>query len=209
MPIGIARKHRGWWRSPRVLLGIFLIILAMTLTFFALRFAGHMDRYWVAKDTILAGQSVTEEMLVPLEANPGTAAKHYFPVGKLPPLHATQTIAAGELLSRGSVTDTPGDTKKLVLQLAAPLPSGVEKGDYLEIWQLPADLDHEITAEDLPPTAQIIAARAVFVAEKRSGVAVRISDEILIEILVENEDLEAILAALGLQRSLVAIPVAS
>lgn len=209
MPICSGKTRIGWWRSPRALIGITLIALAMILTFVAVRVAGHMDKYWAVKDTILAGQSITEEMLVAIEANPGVAAGHYFPAGKLGQIRATQTINAGELLARGSVASGAGNVKKIVLKLASPLPSGVSKGDYLEIWQLPDGADGGADFENLPQEAHNIAPRVVFVAEKKPGVTMRVTEDISIEILVKNEDLEDLLAAIGLQRSLVAIPVTS
>ncbi|NMX11211.1 hypothetical protein [Mobiluncus mulieris] len=208
VPIG-SGKTQGWWHSPRVYIGIILIALAMMLTFVAIRVAGHMDRYWAAKDTILAGQSITKDMLVAIEANPGVATRHYFPAAKLGQIRATQTIGAGELLSRGCVSSGSGNVKKIVLKLASPLPSGVSKGDYLEIWQLPNGTDSDTDVENLPREAHNIAPRVVFVSEKKPGVAMRVTEDISIEILVENKDLEDLLAAVGLQRSLVAIPVAS
>lgn len=209
MPIGSKVYSGKNLVSRRTILGVFLILLAMALTFLAVRIAGHMDRYWVAKETIVAGQSITTEMLVAVEANPGVAAEHYFLADELPSLRATQTIAAGELLAKGAVTDVPANQKKLVVRLASPLPSGVSKGDYLEIWQLPGDSEGSFSSGELPAEAWNVAKHAVFIAEKKPGTTVRVTEDTSVEILVSDKDLAGILAAVGKKQPLVAIPVAS
>lgn len=208
MPIGaeISRKNRFFNR--RRVIGLFFIILAGILAFFAIRTAGHMDRYWAAKDTILAGQAITSEQVVAVEANPGKSANLYLPADKAPNLRATQTIGAGELLARSSVTDSPAEVKRLVIKLSSPLPGGVEKGDYLEIWKLPESASGGLSTPDLPPAAGKIASQAVFITQKKTT-SVTPSEETSIEVLVNEADIEALLGAVGQKLPLVAIPVAS
>lgn len=207
MPIGVEVSTGGRHFNVRMMVGAVLIIAAMALTFFAVKTAGHMNRYWVAKDTIVAGQTITPQMLEEVEANPGVAAEQYFRVGKLPEIRAIQTIGAGELLARSTVSDEPVGVKKLVVKLASPLPGGVEKGDYLEVWQLPQDSQKDPDTAELPEEAAKIAHRAVFLAEKKPLGAVRITEDTSVEMLVEESDLEALLAAVGMKQPLVAIPV--
>lgn len=208
MPIGQELSQKDRFLNRRRVFGIFFIILAGVLAFFAIRTAGHMDRYWAAKDTIVAGQAITPAQLVAVEANPGNSARRYFKADKVPSLRATQTIGAGELLARSSVTDAPVEVKQLVIRLSSPLPGGVEKGDYLEIWQLPEESSERLSQRSLPRSATKISAQAVFISQKKSA-TVTASEETAIEVLVNEPDLEAILGAVGKKLSLVAIPVAS
>lgn len=210
MPIGSEVTNRAQWLNRRVIFGILLVVLAGLLTFLAIRFAGHTERYLAAKDTLIAGQALTADNLVEVESNPGPASAHYFKSGSLPSsLVVLQTIHAGELVARGSVSEGSADVKQLVVPLSQPLPSGVEKGDYLEIWQLPSAEGGIASSGDLPQSAQKIASQTVLVARKQSDSGLGGNQKQQVEVLVPAADLQALLGALGRELPLVAIPEVS
>lgn len=211
MPIGSEISSKSRYLNRRTVLGIGLMVLAVILVIVTVRLASHLEGYLVAKTTLVAGHTVQSSDVEVISANPGRAAGLYLREGELKEGSVVvQTIAGGQLLPKTSLSQTEPYNKRIVLELAAPLPSSVKKGDYLEIWQLPDGKSASVFDKNLPlKNAQKLADKAVFLAEKNSETALGSKNKTNVEISVPEEDLSSILAAIGTKTPLMAIPVAS
>lgn len=211
MPIGSEISSKSRYLNRRTILGIALMVLAVILVIVTVRLASHLEGYLAAKTTLVAGQTVQSDDVEVISANPGRAAGQYLREGELKEgTVVVQTIAVGQLLPKASLSQTKPYNKRIVLNLAAPLPSSVKKGDYLEIWQLPDEKSASTFEQDTPPeNAQKLADKAVFLAEKKSETALGSKNQTNVEISVPEEDLSPILAAVGTKTPLMAIPVSS
>ncbi|NMW88297.1 SAF domain-containing protein [Mobiluncus curtisii] len=187
------------------------MILAVILVIVTVRVASHLEGYLVAKTTLVAGHTVQSGDIEVISANPGRAAGQYLREGEIQEGSVVvQTIAGGQLIPKASLSQTEPFRKRIVLNLAAPLPSSVKKGDYLEIWKLPDEKSASTFESDTPlENAQKLADKAVFLAEKKSETALGSKNQMNVEISVPEEDLSPILAAVGTKTPLMAIPVAS
>ncbi|EFU82743.1 MULTISPECIES: SAF domain-containing protein [Mobiluncus] len=211
MPIGSEISSKSQYLNRRTVLGVALMILAVILVIMTVRVASHLEGYLVAKTTLVAGHTVQSGDIEVISANPGRAAGQYLREGEIQEGSVVvQTIAGGQLIPKASLSQTEPFRKRIVLNLAAPLPSSVKKGDYLEIWQLPDEKSASAFESDAPlENAQKLADKAVFLAEKKSETALGSKNQMNVEISVPEEDLSPILAAVGTKTPLMAIPVAS
>lgn len=211
MPIGSELSSKSRYLNRRTILGIALMLLAVILVIVTVRLGSNLDNYLVAKTTLVVGQTVESGDVEVISANPGTAADQYLREGELKEGSVTaQTVVAGQLLPKAALREIKTSHKQIVLQLAAPLPSNVKRGEYLEIWQLPDEKSANTFAQDSPlEDAQKLADKAVFLEEKRSETTLGTKNQTNVEISVPAEDLSPILAAIGTKTPLMAIPVAS
>ncbi|WP_249288835.1 SAF domain-containing protein [Mobiluncus curtisii] len=211
MPIGSEISSKSQYLNRRTVLGVALMILAVILVIVTVRVASHLEGYLVAKTTLVAGHTVQSGDIEVISANPGRAAGQYLREGEIQEGSVVvQTIAGGQLIPKASLSQTEPFRKRIVLNLAAPLPSSVKKGDYLEIWKLPDEKSASTFESDTPlENAQKLADKAVFLAEKKSETALGSKNQMNVEISVPEEDLSPILAAVGTKTPLMAIPVAS
>ena len=211
MPIGSEISSKSQYLNRRTVLGVALMILAVILVIMTVRVASHLEGYLVAKTTLVAGHTVQSGDIEVISANPGRAAGQYLREGEMQEGSVVvQTIAGGQLIPKASLSQTEPFRKRIVLNLAAPLPSSVKKGDYLEIWQQKNEKSASAFESDAPlENAQKLADKAVFLAEKKSETALGSKNQMNVEISVPEEDLSPILAAVGTKTPLMAIPVAS
>lgn len=212
MPIGQEVSKKSRYLNRRTILGIVLMLVAAILVVVLVRMVSNTEGYLRAGTTVAAGQTIEPGDLETVQVNPGDSAASYFREGEMPlPAVATRTIEKGELLPRSAISQTlDSGTKKIVLELVAPLPSGVRTGEALEIWRLPSETAaNALTVETGGADSQLLSPQAVFLTERHSDSALSGKSRTVVEVSVDSEELALILDAVGKKSPLMAIPVAS
>lgn len=211
MPIGTEIPSYSKFFNRRSVFGVFFIVLAVALVLASVHFAAQKEGYLVARDTIVAGQRLEPADYTVVNSNLGAAASHYFRAGELGKnAVAVQSVGAGELIARTAISNRNPGLKQLVVRLAAPLPHSVKAGDILELWKLPNGKDLSVFEQDeLPQEVTQLSKQAVFVSTDQTSNSVNAGRQAAIEVMVPTADIPAVLAALGVDSELMAVPVAS
>ena len=209
MALGKQIKVQRGWRDPRLIIGIVLILGALLAGTMAVHLANRNERYYVAAQTLVVGSPIDPQKLKLVEMNPGQSGTNYLKVGQLSKDRTlNRTVKQGELLPRSALSKEKAGMRSLVLNLGTELPAGTEKGDALELWQLPASAHGSSDVEE-QEYAQKLTGHAILrdIRDPSANVAARTKPSI--EVVVDQQDLPAVLAAVGRNSQIVAIPGAA
>ena len=113
------------------------VISAMALT----ALGNQSDTYWVARESLIPGMQISESDLSEIEVSLGEANGSYFSKNALVAgAYVLRSIQKGELISIGSVSDTPSASKSGQVPIsirASDLPEDIELGEVIDIYWVP------------------------------------------------------------------------
>ena len=119
------------------------VISAMALT----ALGNQSDTYWVARESLIPGMQISESDLSEIEVSLGEANGSYFSKNALVAgAYVLRSIQKGELISIGSVSDTPSASKSGQVPIsirASDLPEDIELGEVINIYWVPDALGME------------------------------------------------------------------
>jgi hypothetical protein len=119
------------------------VISAMALT----ALGNQSDTYWVARESLIPGMQISESDLSEIEVSLGEANGRYFSKSALVAgAYVIRSIQKGELISIGSVSDTPSASKSGQVPIsirASDLPEDIELGEVINIYWVPDALGME------------------------------------------------------------------
>ena len=199
------KASRPFWKDPRFLLGLALIAASILANLWLLDAARSGQAIYQSSRPIAQGEPITTDNTTIVQVRPGSDA--YLAQGALHPgALARHSIGNGELIAASAIVYEEDMTKRrLVVTIAEGLTETINTGDTLELWSVPAPTLSE-SAED--EGARVIASNAVLVA-KLPALAGFANTGSRIEVLVDYDDVAAILNILSTRGELAAVPVGS
>lgn len=136
-------------KDPRLIVGILLVAVSVLLGAWAVDGAKNLSVAYVARETIVAGQELTQEQLRPVDVNLGQYESAYLtvPLDAAEELVARETIRAGELVSRAEISNKSVLEQRIVaVHSSTPLPNTLKVGSLLDLWVV-SQADSEVDAE--------------------------------------------------------------
>ncbi|WP_159808525.1 hypothetical protein [Cellulomonas citrea] len=203
LPAPVAtRLRRPGWRDPRLLVGVAIVAVSVALGSWVVRSASQTVGVYAAARTLAVGEPVTVERLQVVQVRGVDTDRYLLADGRLPDgAVLLRSVGAGELVPASAVGD-PTDLS--VRSVSVPLGSrpveSVPVGSHVDLWFTPAG-----DAPSGPSGAPHAVVSGVEVARVDKGAGY--GSAAGIEVLVDVDDLPAVLAALGSDGSVDVLPV--
>jgi len=205
---GARRLRRPSWRDPRLGVGVLLVAASVAVGSWAVARADRTMDVLVAAETLAPGDRLADVELRPQAVRPDGLADVYLPADAGLPADAvvTRVVGAGELLPAAAVgTSADVELRPVVVALSGTPPSGVVKGASVDLWVTPATGPGQGVEESEPPrllaerlvVADLLESDSLFAAGGRSAV----------QVLVDGDDLPAVLGAVAGEADIVVVPV--
>ncbi|PPK97831.1 hypothetical protein CLV92_103366 [Kineococcus xinjiangensis] len=205
-PPRAARLRAPSWRDPRLLVGLVLVLGSVLVGARTVEAAQRTTPVWAAVAPLAVGQVVDAEDLrvVEVRLDPGIAGA-YVPASTPPAADwvAVRPLAAGELLPRSGVGTGTELSVRPVSVPQSSVPAGVAVGVQVDVWVTwgrEADAGSAPRAEPLLTGAEVSA-----VTGAAGSLGARRSTEV--QVLVPQERLPDVLAALAAAEALILVPV--
>lgn len=197
------RLKKPSWKDPRLLLGILLVLASVAGVSALLASQDRTTQVLAASRDLPVGTALKaadfDVVQVSLGGLEGTyvSARDPFPQDAV----AGNLLRSGELLVKADLTEADKlDRKPLGLDVQAPLPSGIRAGDRVDVWaSLPNGQNGYSEPRRLLEAAEI---SELSVSDSVIGGA----DSTRLLVLVEDQDLPALLGALSNQAKIAVVP---
>ncbi|GAB3161121.1 flagellar protein FlgA [Myceligenerans halotolerans] len=203
------------WRDPRLLAGIVLVAISVALGSWLVASAGRTVPVFVADGALTPGEPVTRDALRVVDVRLSAGIDRYLRADEELPsgLVAQRVVADGELVSRSGLGD--GSTMRSV---ALPISGGVSErirpGAVADLWFVPDARSGPLSGGSQGAESGNTAAEPGTLAEGVVVEQVEVPDGALVvagtttlHVLVEQDALPRVLAALAEPGSLAVVPV--
>ncbi|WP_407341820.1 hypothetical protein [Pengzhenrongella phosphoraccumulans] len=192
-PVAV-RLRRPSWRDPRLLAGLVMVAGAVALGSWAVSAAQAYTPVYVARGTLVPGESVGAGDLVVGQVRLSPAeAGHYLAVTAAgpPELVVLRTVFAGELVPASAVGSQASlDVRPVPVQVTDTLSDGVVAGARVDLWVTAA------TEGDVGPPSLLAEGLEVAEVSRPSG-AFAVGARTTVHVLVPTGSLPAVLGALA------------
>jgi hypothetical protein len=198
------------WRDPRLLAGIVLVAISVALGSWLVASAGRTVPVFVADGALTPGEQVTRDALRVVDIRLSAGIDRYLRADEELPsgLVAQRVVADGELVSRSGLGD--GSTMRSVtLPISGGVSDRIRPGAVADLWFVPdagpgaAPAKPGGSANEPGTLAEGIVVEQV---EAPDGALV-VAGTTTLHVLVEQEALPRVLAALAKPGSLAVVPV--
>lgn len=198
-----ARLKKPSWKDPRLLLGVLLVLASVAGVSALVASQDKTVQVLVASREIPVGSVLEAADFDVAQVSLGGLAGTYMAADDPFPENAVAgtIIRRGELLARADLSKTESlDRKPLGLDVEAPLPSGIRAGDRVDVWASLPDGKNGYGE----PRRLLTAAEISELSVNESVIAGADATRLLV--LVEDQDLPALLGALSNQAKIAVVP---
>ncbi|MFW0179072.1 SAF domain-containing protein [Rothia sp. P7208] len=131
-----SRLQKPGFKDPKLLIGLFLILLSLTGVIAVVNISNQTKPYWVTTREIYVGEEITEKDLKKVDVRLSEASSQYLSTDENGSAHiATQFIGAHQLVPKNSLGEAEqNDRKKTAIVLDATVASGYKAGDLVDVW---------------------------------------------------------------------------
>jgi len=206
---GARRLRRPSWRDPRLGVGVLLVAASVAVGSWAVARADRTMDVLVAVETLAPGDRLADVELRPQAVRPDGLADVYLPADAGLPADAvvTRVVGAGELLPAAAVgTSADVELRPVVVALSGTPPSGVVKGASVDLWVTPATGPGQAVEEESEPP-RLLAERLVVADLLESDSLFAAGGRSAVQVLVDGDDLPAVLGAVAGEADIVVVPV--
>ncbi|KPN22138.1 MULTISPECIES: SAF domain-containing protein [Arthrobacter] len=197
------RLKKPSWKDPRLLLGILLVLASVAGVSALLASQDRTTQVLAASRDLPVGTALKAADFDVVQVSLGGLEGTYVSAGDPFPQDAVagNLLRSGELLVKADLTEADKlDRKPLGLDVQAPLPSGIRAGDRVDVWaSLPNGQNGYSEPRRLLEAAEI---SELSVSDSVIGGA----DSTRLLVLVEDQDLPALLGALSNQAKIAVVP---
>lgn len=197
------RLKKPSWKDPRLLLGILLVLASVAGVSALLASQDRTTQVLAASRDLPVGTALKAADFDVVQVSLGGLEGTYVSAGDPFPQDAVagKLLRNGELLVKADLTEADKlDRKPLGLDVQAPLPSGIRAGDRVDVWaSLPNGQNGYSEPRRLLEAAEI---SELSVSDSVIGGA----DSTRLLVLVEDQDLPALLGALSNQAKIAVVP---
>ncbi|WP_425956367.1 hypothetical protein [Xylanimonas sp. McL0601] len=210
LPAPVAQRlRRPSWRDPRLVTGVVLVALAVSLGSWAVSTASRTVPVWAAAGPLTPGDRVTPDAVRAVEVRLGDGADLYLPADQPLPegLVATRVVDEGELVARSALGDAAGlDLRSVAVPVDGALSARVRKGSVVDVWFVPDAAPGGRDREAPAPRAVVEGVVVEQVDDAGTGLVV--GSATTLHVLVPTADLPDLLAALGDDGTVDVVPLA-
>lgn len=198
------RFRRPGWREPRVLAGLGLVVLAIAATTATVTYGDATEPFAVADHDLEVGDTVTAQDLRTVDLRLESTGEAYVSGAEQLQEGAVvvDRVPAGQLIpvtSFGREEDI--DRRPIGIPLDTPLPAGTHAGDLVDIW---ASQRERTGGQWSQP--QLILERAELAGVEEASGGLAADADATAQVLVETEDVEAVVAALSGESRITLVP---
>lgn len=197
------RLKKPSWKDPRLLLGILLVLASVAGVSALVASQDRTTQVLAASRDLPVGTALKAADFDVVQVSLGGLEGTYVSAGDPFPQEAVagNLLRRGELLVKADLTEADKlDRKPLGLDVQAPLPSGIRAGDRVDVWaSLPNGQNGYSEPRRLLEAAEI---SELSVSDSVIGGA----DSTRLLVLVEDQDLPALLGALSNQAKIAVVP---
>ncbi|MBI9116038.1 hypothetical protein [Sanguibacter suaedae] len=207
------RLRRPGWRDPRLAFGILLVAGSVALGSWAVTSAGRTVSVYAVSRTVTPGETLDASDLVAVDVRIGDDASRYLsPSADLADdLVVLRTVGDGELLPAAAVgtADALG-TRSVTVPVDQAISSEVRPGALVDLWIVPPGASTTAPvdpAAGLPVPVELASDLVVAEVRESGGGGLMVNGAPTVHVLVPDEDLATVLAALSSDGSVVILPV--
>lgn len=200
------RMRRPSWRDPRLGVGILLVVASVALGSWAVARADTSVDVYQANETLTPGDAVDVDQLQVVQVRIEDVDATYLVPGSdlLEGAVITRTVGAGELVPVAAVGSAEEvDVRPVQIPMSASMTDVVGTGSTVDLW---VALPDPASAQGalLPPEELASGLEVRSVHEDTSVFAG--SDSVQVQVLVPEDDLSAVLAALTSEGEITVVP---
>ena len=196
-------RPRAFWGDARFFLGILLIAASVLGVWFVVSASRQTVPVFAATRTIVPGDAVEGGDLRLVEVSLGQLEGAYLaPEALEAGLVATRTVAEGELVPQSAVgAAAAAATTTVVLRSAVEVPSSVEAGSVVEVWEA------ALIERGSYNAPRILIADATVVSVTRDDSMIG-GGAASLEVVIPRADVAAVLGAMADESALSVVPTA-
>lgn len=199
------RLQRPTWRDPRLLVGILLVLVSVFAVVGIVRAGDRTQAYLAAAHDIRVGETVKPEDLRTVDVSLADAGEGYLPrdAQLAEGAVATQPIFSGQLIPRSSIGAADSlHRKPMSLTLPRDQTGGLEVGQSVDVWVT----DQAQAGQDTPDPARAVTGSEI-ARITRDDTAIGGSDQVTVQVLVEEEDLPSLIRASASDARVTLVPM--
>lgn len=193
-------------KDVRWIVGVVLLAVGVLGT---LRVIGSFDdsvQVWSARSTLVPGQSITSEDVVPTRVRLDDHGSHYLTAATPPSGVVQHSIGAGEMLPRSAVGDASGVSVRAVsVTVDRGQADVIRAGGDVEVWV--SDKQTAAGANGFDKPRQSVERALVSHIGSRGGGVVAVADGQPVEILVPREALPGMIDAVNSGARITLVPL--
>lgn len=208
-----ARLRRPSWRDPRLLVGVVLVAGSVAAGAAVVGAARTTTPVFVAAHDLVPGDPVTAADLRLADVNLGGAAGRYLGAGDAPSdgSVATAVVHAGELVPRASLGSADEvDLRAVPVPVSGALSDRVRVGATVDLWYVPdAGSGAAASTGASAGTPRRLAASAVVQEVSDGSGGLVVGGDVTVQVLVPQDVLPDVLAALQGDGDVTVVPAAA
>jgi hypothetical protein len=188
-----SRLRRARWSDPRLLVGIFLVLVSVAAGAKVLADADDRVRVWSVTRDLGVGATLTDDDVEPVAVRLDDRARRYVSAGQdLEGAVLTRAVGRGELLPLAAVGRTGDrDIRQVVIEVDRVGVAGLEKGRLVDVYAVR-------TADGEEPAAPELVLAGVTVGEDvRGGDGFGAGSTAGVTLLVDRSDVPAVIDAVA------------
>lgn len=184
------RLRRPGWTDPRLLIGVVLIAIAVTLTVSAISRADVTEPYYAARATVVPGQRITLDDLVVV--NVKVSSDEYVAAGAdVSEVVAARVIESGELVPASALMEADRfEGRPVAVESSRPLSEDVRPGAVVDVW-----VTRE--GEDGTPQSELVGRGLTVASVGTDGGAFAASSSDVVYVVVDADEVGSFLAAMS------------
>lgn len=206
-----ARLRRPGWRDPRLLVGLVLVALSVSLGSWAVTSAGRTTPVWAARGALTPGEAVDAAHLVVVDVRLAGAEGRYLPASEPLPADAVAlaVVGDGELVPRSAVGEEGDlDVRSVAVPAATGLSERIRAGAAVDLWFVPGSAPGGLAAaDDAAPQAPRALVEGVVVEQVDTAEgALVLGGGATLHVLVPTDRLADVLGALSADGEVAVVP---
>lgn len=204
-----ARLRRPRWRDPRLVTGLVVVALSVALGSWAVSTASRTVPVYVADGALTPGEPVTASALRVADVRLGTGTGPYLRADEPLPadLVALRVVGEGELVPHAAL-GAGADVRSVAVPVGSGLSDRIRPGAVVDLWFVPAAPVAPGGAERQRPEPRTLAQDVVVEqVDAREG-AIVVDGDVTLHVLVPQDALPTVLAALSDAGTVAVVPVA-
>ncbi|MDO4254155.1 MAG: hypothetical protein Q4C81_03270 [Kocuria sp.] len=198
------RFRRPGWREPRLLVGLGLVVLAVTGTVATVALTNSTQQYVVAARDLDVGTRVSAEDFRTVDVRLDGTAGTYL-LGSTPLQEGAvivDRIPSGQLVPADAVGDSSDlDRRPMGIPLTTALPGSAGAGDTVDVWVS----ERENNGRGWSQPRQILTGAELASVDQASG-ALGASQQMTAQVLVDEADVSAVVDALATESRITVVP---
>lgn len=197
------RLRKPGWRDPRLIVGILLVVVAVAGVLTLLSLQNKTVPVYVANQDISMGEKIESSGLDVVDVRLDSVQDQYLTAQEAPAedLQANTLIRSGELVPLASIGGRdPQDRKPLSVELSRDLPVAVAVGTRVDVWSAERG-ENSTTYEEPKKLLETVEVSAIHELDSGFGGT---SGQV-VEFLVTDEDLPAMISALANEAQLTVV----